>query len=93
MFKVMRSSGFNINKTHLMHQERIKNLLKPVMVAYCWCSHVGTNLHLTVKAISVKKNGRWRVSIFKYGLDHIALCLRKKIHDLIFNESEILSCT
>jgi hypothetical protein len=93
MFKAMKSSGFNINKTHLMHRDRIENLLKLVMIAYCWCSHVGAYLHLCVKPIKVKKDGRWRVSIFRYGLDHIVQELRTDNYRLIFNDLEILSCT
>lgn len=93
MFKAMKTSGFNINRTHLMHRERIENLLKLVMIAYCWCSHVGAYLHLCVKPIKVKKDGRWRMSLFRYGLDHIDKCLRKGVYGLIFNDFEILSWT
>ena len=92
-FKAMKSSGFDIEKTHLQDIERIEKLILLVMIAFVWCYKVGIYLHENVKQIIVKKHGRKAITIFKYGLAYIANCLlnskmKKKI--CIFN---FLSCT
>lgn len=93
MFKAMKSSGFNINKTHLKHTERIENLFKLVMIAYCWCYKMGVYLHTQVKRISVKTHGRMQVSLFKHGLDYLNKKLFSKDYSLILCDIQFLSCT
>ena len=71
-FKAMKSSGFDIEKTHLQKLERIEKLILLVMIAFVWCYKTGIYLHLKYKAIKTKKHGRKAISIFKYGLDYIS---------------------
>ena len=92
-FKAMKSSGFDIEKTHLTELERIEKLILLVMIAFVWCYKVGIYLHKNIKQIEIKKHGRKAKTIFKYGLDYIANYflnskMKKKIN--IFN---FLSCT
>lgn len=71
-FKAMKSSGFDIEKTHLQDIERIEKLLCLVMIAFVWCYKVGDYLDRNVKPIIIKKHGHRAKSVFKYGLEHIA---------------------
>lgn len=92
-FKAMKTSGFDIEKTHLQDIDRIKKLILLVMIAFVWCYKTGIYLHQNIKAISIKKHGRKAISIFKYGLSYIANYLlnnKMKREICIF---QFLSCT
>ena len=89
----MKSSGFDLEKTHLQDLERIEKLVLLLMVAFIWCYKVGIYLHLEVKQIKVKKHGRMAVSIFKYGLKHISNVLLNTNNQSVMNINQFLSCT
>ena len=74
-FRAMKSSGFDIENTHLQDIERIEKLLCLVMIAFVWCYKVGDYLDKHVKAIVIKKHGHRAKSIFKYGLEYISAAL------------------
>ena len=92
-FRAMETSGFDIEKTHLQQIERIEKLILLVMIAFVWCYKVGIHLHQNIKAITIKKHGRKAISIFKYGLAHIANCLLNSKMKSKFNIFKFLSCT
>ena len=71
-FKAMKSSGFDIEKTHLQDIDRIEKLTLLVMIAFVWCYKTGIYIHENVKRIEIKKHGRKAKSIFKCGLSYIA---------------------
>ena len=91
-FRAMKSSGFDIKKTHLQVIERIDKLILLVMIAFGWCYKTGIYLHQNIKAITIKKHGRKAISIFKYGLEYIAnFVLNSKMENKI-NVFKFLSC-
>lgn len=92
-FKSMKSSGFNIEDTHLHDIERIERLFAIVTIAFLWAYLAGIHKTLNVKPIRILKNGRKAVSIFKYGLDYIAECLLNPQRIPKFDVFQILSCT
>lgn len=92
-FKAMKTSGFDLEKTHLRDSQRIEKLILLVMIAFVWCYKVGIYLHQNIKAISVKKHGRKAISIFKYGLTYIANCLLNNKMKSQFSIYQFLSCT
>lgn len=70
-FKALKSSGFDIEKTHIIHLQRVERLLLLVMIAFAWCYK--TEIYLNQKSpIKIKTHGRKAKSLFKYGLDYIA---------------------
>ncbi|QMU66102.1 MAG: IS4 family transposase [Flavobacteriaceae bacterium] len=91
-FKAMKSSGFDIENTHLQDIERIKKLVLLVMIAFVWCYKVGIYLH-HVSPIKIKKHDRKAKSIFKYGLDYIASVLLNPVNQNNINLTKFLSCT
>jgi hypothetical protein len=91
-FKAMKSSGFDIEKTHLQDIERIEKLILIVMIAFVWCYKVGIYLH-SIKPIPVKRHGRKAKSIFKYGLSFLAGVLLNSQNQSSMNIFEFLSCT
>lgn len=91
-FKAMKSSGFDIEKTHLTKIERIEKLVLLVMIAFVWCYKVGIYMH-KLKSIKVKKHGRKAKSIFKYGLDYIANALLNSVNQNFMELTRFLSCT
>lgn len=91
-FKSMKSSGFDIENTHLQDIERIEKLVLLVMIALVWCYKVGIYLHL-IPPIMLKKHGRKAKNIFKYGLDLIASILLNSQNQSNIDISKFLSCT
>ncbi len=92
-FRAMKSSGFDIEKTHLQDTQRIEKLLLLVMIAFVWCYKIGIYLHENVKQINVKKHGRKAKTIFKYGLSYIASRLLNSQCKEDMNIFDFLSCT
>lgn len=94
MFKAMKSSGFNIEDTHLTDLERISKLLAVVAIAFVWAYLAGIDKHVNIKPIEVKKHGRKAYSYFKYGLIRIAHALNNPLNNKDLLEClKVLSCT
>lgn len=91
-FKAMKSSGFDIEKTHLQDIQRIEKLVLLVMIAFVWCYKVGIYLH-QIKPITIKKHGRKAKSIFKYGLYFLANVLLNSENQKNIDVFHFLSCT
>lgn len=92
MFKAMKSSGFNIENTHLTDLERITKLLVLVILTFTWVYLTGIELN-KLKPIRILKHGRLAKSYFKYGLEAIAKILN--INNLCEFKlyANFLSCT
>lgn len=92
-FRAMKTSGFDIEKTHLQDIGRIEKLTLIVMIAFVWCYKTGIFIHEYIKKIQIKKHGRKAKSIFKCGLSYIAsVMLNAKFQDRI-DVFSFLSCT
>lgn len=92
-FRAMKSSGFDIEKTHLQNTERIEKLTLIVMIAFVWCYKTGIFIHEKIKEIKTKKHGRKAKSIFKCGLSFIANVLLNTKHQTDIDIYNFLSCT
>jgi hypothetical protein len=92
-FKAMKSSGFDIEKTHLQDIERIEKLTLIVMIAFVWCYKTGIFIHENIKKIEIKKHGRKAKSIFKCGLSYIANVLLNAKNQSTIDVFSFLSCT
>ncbi len=62
-FKAMKSSGFDIEKTHLQDIERLEKLVLLVMIAFVWAYKVGIYLH-EKKPILIKKHGQEKQRVY-----------------------------
>jgi hypothetical protein len=74
-FRALKSSGFNIEDTHLTDLNRIEKLFSIVMVAFAWAYVVGVFANNNIKPIKILKHGKRAKSLFKYGLEIIAAIL------------------
>ena len=92
-FKALKTSGFNIEDTHLQNIERIEKLFALVIIAFTWAYIVGIYLHENVKPIRILNNGRRAKSFFKYGLTFIASMLLNPNIQSDINIFNFLSCT
>lgn len=94
MFRAMKSSGFNLENTHLTDLQRISKLLSIVAIAFIWAYLAGIDKHENIKEIRIKKHGRKAYSLFKYGLIRIAHALNNRLFKRELDKCiEILSCT
>ena len=92
-FRALKSSGFNIEDTHLTDLERIEKLFSIVMIAFAWAYVVGIFADKYIEKIRILKHGRPAKSTFKYGLEIIATAL---LNPFAINKIDIfkfLSCT
>lgn len=92
-FKAMKTSGFDIEKTHLQDIERIEKLTLIVMIAFVWCYKTGIFIHENIKKIEIKTHGRKAQSIFKCGLSYIANILLNSNNQSNIDVFSFLSCT
>jgi transposase len=92
-FKAMKSSGFDIEKTHLNDIDRVEKLIMLVMIAFVWCYKIGLHLHENNKAIKIKSHGRKAKTIFKHGLDFLNRLFLNANNQTNINVFVFLSCT
>jgi hypothetical protein len=92
-FRGLKTSGFNIEDTHLTDIERIEKLFALVTVAFTWAYVVGDYLHRYIKPIQIKKHGNKAKSIFKHGLTFIATVLLNPSFQPDIDIFKFLSCT
>jgi len=93
LFRGLKSSGFNIEDTHVTDLERLEKLFSLTMIAFLWCYKIGDYLDENIQKIKIKKHGRRAVSIFKYGLDCLSKFLLTGVNSLDNNLFYFLSCT
>jgi len=91
-FKAMKTSGFNIEDTHLTDLERVKKLFSLVLVAFVWAYKAGIYLD-SIRPIKIKAHGRKAYSLFKYGLNYLANILFNNDIDKFIECCKFLSCT
>lgn len=65
LFRGLKSSGFNIQKTHVTDLERLEKLFSLTMIAFVWCYKIGDYIDEYIEKIKIKKHGRRAVSVFK----------------------------
>ena len=95
LFKAFKSSGFNIEDTHLQKIDRIEKLVMLVMIAFVWCYKIGDYID-TIKPIAIKNHGNRLISVFKQGLDYLSRLLllsKNQYNPLNINCFSFLSCT
>ena len=83
-FANLKSRGFDLEATHLVHEDRIEKLVAIVAIAFSWAHIVGEWIakHHPLK---IKKHGYREKSLFRYGLDYLQyLLLNSRTHQLEF---------
>lgn len=93
LFRGLKSSGFNIEDTHVTILPRLEKLFCLTMIAFVWCYKIGDYIDQYFDKVIIKKHGRRAVSIFKHGLDYLSKALLTGINEQKFNFFEFLSCT
>ena len=92
-FRALKSSGFNIEDTHLNDLKRIEKLFSIVMVAFAWAYVVGVFVNQYIKPVRILKHGKKAKSLFKYGLEVIASILLNSLSSINIDVFKFLSCT
>lgn len=89
----MKSSGFNIEDTHMRDMERIARLLAMLCMALVWTYLVGEHKDINIKPIKILKHGRKAKSLVKYGLEEISTILLRPAYIPKFDVFKFLSWT
>ena len=94
MFKAFKTTGFNLEDTHLTDYQRLDKLLMLTALAFTWAYKAGIYRDKNIKKIIIKKHGRSAKSVFKYGLEWLAQVLINAFSRSIQTiTSAFLSCT
>lgn len=93
LFRALKSSGFNIEDTHVTDLERLERLFLLTMIAFVWCYRIGDFIDENIEQIKNKTHGRRSVSVFKYGLDYLSRFLLSGFNALELRVFSFLSCT
>jgi hypothetical protein len=93
LFRALKSSGFNIEDTHVSDLKRLEKLFSLTMIAFAWCYKIGDYINEKIRKIEIKKHGRRAVSLFKHGLDCLSKYLYTKINPIQNCLYNFLSCT
>jgi len=100
MFKAIKTSGFNLEDTHLTDIDRLSKLIGVICVAFFWAYRAGIFRHENGKPIRVLKHEHRAKSFFKYGLERLSNILLsliyladKEINTIIGKYVKLLSCT
>lgn len=93
LFKALKSSGFNMEETHVTDIKRLERLLLLVMIAFVWCYIVGDYLDTKIKNIKLKKHKRKEISVFKLGLDFLSKGFFTNFKFVKVDVYNFLSCT
>jgi hypothetical protein len=71
LFAALKSSGFDLEATHLTAPDRIRRLIGLLAVAFAWSHLVGEKRAETQGPPPRKAHGRRSRSLFRYGLDRL----------------------
>ncbi len=93
LFRAFKTSGFNIEGTHVTDQKRLEKLFMIVMIALVWCYKIGDYVDENIKPINIKKHQRKAFSVLKYGLNCLNNILLNPFNKMNINVLQILSCT
>lgn len=95
LFSALKTTGFDLEATHLNQTQRIDTLLVLLMLALVWAHRIGEKLHDTIKPIKRKKHGHLAQSFFRYGLDYLrSILLHLDLQSPQFPWAlKVLSCT
>ena len=91
-FKALKSSGYNLEDSHLTEADRVQRLFALVIISFTWAYIVGIELDI-LNPIKIKKHGRRTKSIMKYGLDYITNVLFSNDLKELQKCCDFLSCT
>jgi hypothetical protein len=65
MFRAMKSSGFNMDATHLTNLDRLSTLLSVIAIAFVWACLAGIDQHENVTPIKDKNMAKEHIAISK----------------------------
>jgi len=94
LFGNMKTKGFNLEKTHMKDDTKLKKLIALITIALLWCNLIGLWIENSIK-IRIKNHGRKEKSTFRKGLDHFTKII-SSFENLIYETEcvfKVLSCT
>lgn len=90
LFACLKTRGFDLETTHMTHNERIAKLLALLSIAFVWCYRVG-EWQVTRKPTRILKHGRQAKNIFRRGKDFLQnLCMKQTLPPRMWNRLRTL---
>jgi len=85
LFRGLKTSGFNLENTHVTHFDRLEKLILIVMIAFVWCYKLGDLIDANFKKIKIKKHGNREIRVFKHGLEYLSRIVISNVNVLNIN--------
>ena len=92
-FSDQKSRGFNLQKSHLFHPERISTLLIASCLAYIWTIYLGViakNDEIIMKQIH--RTDRCDLSLFKLGLRYLKYLIQERLSIIVSFDLMFMKC-
>ena len=96
LFAALKTTGFDLESSHLACPQRMDKLLAFVCLAITWAHAVGEWLHHTkLKPLRLRAHGRREKTFFRHGLDYLRALLCNPLASLtdLLPCIHLLSCT
>lgn len=90
LFKVMKTSGFNLEATHLTHPERLDTLLGVVAISACLSYQIGI-LYIKKYPPKLKNHGYKPFNTVRIGLDCLTLWIRGNFSNILLASQKKLA--
>lgn len=74
-FRDWKSYGFDLERSHLFHPERLQNLLLGMAVATLWLTHIGCWVTETGRRVRLEARHKRDYSLFRLGRDYLTRSL------------------
>ena len=88
LFKALKSSGFNVEDTHMTDKTRLESLFGVLVIGVTWSVLVGVLLE-KIKPLKVKSHGRLPISIFKRGFEALVQILDSGVSKYVVKDEAI----
>lgn len=93
MFRNMKSSGFDLESTHVTKHERLSNLLTLISIAYVWVIKLGEKIESKINSNGISKYEHKKISVFRNGLRHLRNALISMKSKALKDYVQLLSYT
>ena len=93
MFRNMKSSGFDLESTHVTKHDRLSNLLRLVSIAYVWVVKIGELIKSKMNSNEILNHGSRKIIIFRLGLRHLRNAINSMKSKALTDYVKLLSYT
>lgn len=89
----MKSSGFDLESTHVTKHDRLSNLLTLISIVYVWEVKIGKKIKSQMTSSDNLMHGRKKISIFRLGFRQFRNAINSMKSKVQMDYAKLLSYT